>query len=104
MTTQIQEDDAGVVFVVAIVDQDGNPLNISTATVTQFIFQRPDGTIATVNGSLFTDGTDGKLQYISTADLLDTPGTWKYQIHIIMGSVTLYSSISKFRILKNLPV
>lgn len=104
MSTEIQQNDVGIVFIVTIVDQNSQPLNVSSASLIEFIFQKPDNTLLTVGGDIATDGSDGKIKYTTTTGILDISGTWRYQTHIEIGTLSLYSTIAKFKVIKNLPV
>lgn len=89
--------DGGTDFIVEIKDcklVGGTPtetvLDISGATSMKIIFKKPDLSSLTVNASLYSDGTDGKIVYSTTGDPaaktgdLDQTGEWE-----ISGRVTL---------------
>lgn len=102
-TPQLQQDDVGVVFLITVVDQAGAAVDLSGATTISFIFQKPDDTLLVGTGTLATDGTDGKIQYEAEAGDLDVAGTWRYQTHVVIGGLSLYSTVIKFKVLQNLP-
>jgi hypothetical protein len=87
-----------------IEDQDGATVDLSSATLIRFIFEKPDGTLLTVNGEKATDGTDGKVKYVVQAGDLSQVGLWRYQTLITLPFAELYSNISKFKVLGNLPI
>jgi hypothetical protein len=99
----IQNNTTGVQFIVKIAeDQTGNTVNMSGATSIQFIFQRPDKTILTVTGSLYTDGTDGNVQYTTLAGDLNLKGKWKLQVSYSLGSSVKMTSYTIFHVVANL--
>lgn len=83
---------------------DGVAIDISTATTKKWLFQKPDGSLLTVDGDFLTDGTDGILVYRTTPFDLDQSGTWRYQIHVIFNSNEQYTDITKFKVFANLPL
>jgi hypothetical protein len=89
-------------------DADGNTVvvtqDISSATTKDFLFQTPDGSLLTLPGSFYTDGTDGILMYVTNNSDLNQPGQWRYQIHIIYNSNEQHTDITKFKVLANLPL
>ena len=52
-------------------------VNLADATVKNFAFRRPAGTVFTRAAGFVTDGTDGGLQYTIQAGDLDEAGVWK---------------------------
>lgn len=104
---EIRKGDVGTVFERQI--KDGSTIvDVSSASVKQIIFQKPDvgpvdGVFITKTAVLSGDGTDGKIRYVSLAGVLDEIGVWKWQ-----GAVTLSSggpwktNIKTFEVHKNL--
>ena len=76
-------------------------MDISTATVKQFILKKPSGSVVTKTASFDTDGTDGVLKYETVADDLDEDGTWQLQVRLVMTG-TWKSSITTFTVKENL--
>ncbi len=104
MATCVQEVhllDIGTVFEVTLKDCD-TPIDISSATTQQIIFRKPDGTSVTKTAIFASDGTDGKLRYVTIADDLDQIGTWKIQAKVEIPSGTWSSNIDKFKVYSNL--
>jgi hypothetical protein len=65
---------------VLTVYENGAVLPITGATGLQIHFERPDKTFFTKTAAFYTDGSDGKVHYITTSeDDLDQAGTWKAQ-------------------------
>lgn len=85
-----------------IKDQDGNIVDIGTATL-NMIFRKP-GNIAVMQDAVLTgDGSDGKMEYTATAADLDVEGVWQRQSKVVIGSETWRSVIKKFTVYAVLP-
>ena len=98
---EIRIGDIGTDFIGTI--QDGSTVvDISGATVSNFVFMKPDGNHIEVTGSLFTDGTDGKLRYISVTGDLDTCGKWRWQGIIRLGTSEWRTDVHTFKVHENL--
>ncbi len=81
----IQVGDAGTVFRLAIKDPDsGLPVPIQSATVREIIFRPPYDQEFTRPAAFNTDGSDGVLKYVSTAQDFTVPGEWRYQAHVVL--------------------
>jgi hypothetical protein len=104
MSANIHIDDVGTIFERTIKDQDGTIVDISAATTSEFIFRKPDG-ISVIKDAVFvTDGTDGKMHYVTIPDDLDLEGFWQWQGHIILASGEWYTDILQFKVCENLPI
>lgn len=77
-------------------------VDLSSASVRQIIFRKPSGTKLTVTGALVTDGTDGKIEYITEAGDLDEVGEWKVQVYLVFPTGGWRSEIGTFRVNANL--
>lgn len=103
MTVDSHVGDIGTAFILTIKDQDDNIQNVANASSLQIIFLKPDGaTKLTKTATLHTDGTDGKVQYVTVAGDLDQSGTWKVQSRVVIGGADWMSSVSKFKVASNL--
>lgn len=99
----IQRSSVGVQFIVQINNEQTNqPINLSSASSINFIYKQPDQIVYNVSGSLYTDGTDGKVSYISQDTDLTVRGIWKLQISYQISGATNYTSIYTFEVLPNL--
>ncbi len=99
--SDIQLNDIGSLFIVTL--KEGTSIvDLSTATVKEFYFQKPDGTILTKTASFTTDGTDGKIQYTTIAGDLNVAGKWKLQAKITLPAWEGHSGIGTFKVLPNL--
>ena len=111
---EIHKDDVGTEFIVTILDftedNDGEVVDISTATVKQIIFLKPDGLTKLTNAAVFTgiasggtaDGTDGKLSYFTIAGDLDEVGQYRVQTSLTTPGGSWSTTISKFKVVDNL--
>lgn len=94
----------GVQFLTTMKDQDGNVLtDLNLLTTKHFVFTKPDESKAIRDGSFYTDGTDGKLIYVTLNGDLDQTGIWNFQVVIVYNDGKTYSSdIERFVVLRNL--
>ncbi len=94
-------DDIGTSFIVTILDQDDDVIDISIATTKELIFKKPDATVVTKTASFYTNGTNGQLVYVTEDGDLDMHGLWSIQAHIVTASVEYKTSIYEFRVERN---
>ena len=99
---EIRENDIGTALRGTIKNQDDAVVDISTATVRYIILHTPNGDKLTKTAALVTDGTDGKLQYITTSGVLTPIGWWKLQGYVKIGTSEYYSDIHRFQVHGNL--
>lgn len=92
--------------VIRITVKEGTaPLDISTATGLTLYLRKPDTdqTILERDAMLTTDGTDGKLEYTTVSDDLDTPGMWRVQAELVFSNGRQWrTSVADFDVLPNL--
>ena len=100
-TQEIHLNDIGTVFRLTIYD-GSSILDVSSASVKEIIFQKPDGTSVTKTAAFYTDGTDGIIQYTTIANDLDATGTWKIQAKVTLPGGTWSSCTQKFKVYANL--
>ena len=93
---------AGIQFVVTVLDQNGNPLNISGATSLVIAFQLPDGTQVLKTATYVTNGIDGQLYYVTTATDLLEAGLCYVQAQVVVGGSTLTTAWGQFQANANL--
>jgi hypothetical protein len=88
--------DIGNIFVLTFKDGD-TVVDVSSATVTKTItFVAPDGTSTVQSATFTTDGTDGKIQYVTQAGDMDQVGQWKLQGIVVITAGTFKSEIKLF--------
>ena len=102
MSCEIRQNDIGTEIQVCLEDCGGNVLDISAATTKQIIFKKPSGSLLTKTASFLTNGSDGKLSYISQDGDFDEIGTWKIQASIKIDSKIWKSSFKSFKVHRNL--
>ena len=56
----------------------------------------------TKTASLNSDGTDGKMKYVTIGGDFDKIGNYKIQGKVVIGSATYYSSVSTFKVYCNI--
>lgn len=101
MASQIHEGDIGTKLLITVTD-DGQVVDISSAISLSIFIKKPDGTILTRVGSLETDGTDGKMYYITVSGDLDKAGSYKIQGQVVLPSGSYYTSTATFKVHCNL--
>lgn len=98
----VHMNDIGTQFIAQVVDQDNNIVDISTASQLQMIFKKPSGIKVAQSGVLYTNGTDGKMEYITQANDLNEHGLWKLQGYVVNPSGAWYSDQFTFPVARNL--
>jgi len=103
----IHKGDIGTVFEITMYDQAGEIVRLDTATSLKILWERQDRPKTTTQhtAELVTDGTDGKLQYVTTdAADLDYVGKWKQQAYVEMPTGKWSSDFQTFKVIDNLEV
>ena len=77
----VRKDDIGTVFEVTVKD-NGIVVDVSSVSVKQIKFLRPDGTINTQTAAFKTNGTDGIITYTAVSGDLNASGVWRAQAYI----------------------
>lgn len=86
------------------VEENKIALNISTATVKVLKIQRKDKTVFQKDMDFVTDGSDGKLKYITSGSDIDMKGTWKGQVYLEMPGGKWHTSKFDMEVDDNLVV
>jgi hypothetical protein len=79
---EVHVDDIGTDFQLTIkecIDGKIEIVNVQAATDLWILFKKGDGTFLKKIATLVTDGTDGKIRYVSQAGDLDVAGDWEMQ-------------------------
>ena len=87
---------------ISVIKEDGDIVDISSATEKIFYFTKPNGELLTKTASFVNDGVDGALHYATISGDLDIAGIWKVQAKVSFGSSVYPSDIHAFRVYKNL--
>lgn len=101
MASEIHEGDIGTKLLVTVTD-DGSVVDISSASSLSIFIRKPNGTILTRTGVLETDGTDGKMYYITVSGDLDKAGNYKIQGQVVLPAGSYYTSTATFKVHCNL--
>ena len=101
MASEIHEGDIGTKLLITVTD-DGVVVDISVASLLEIFIRKPDGTILSVSGTLETDGTDGKMHYITIAGDTDVAGVYKLQGRVVLPGGSYYTSTATFKVHCNL--
>lgn len=101
MSDQIHVGDIGTQLIVTVYD-DGEIVDISSATTLTIFIKKPDGSSISKVGLLYTDGTDGKMYCISIANDFDMSGNYKIQGKVTLGGGTYYTSVGSFKVYCNI--
>ena len=104
MSEDLHVGDIGVQVKLTILDDNDTDsvVDLSSATSLDISIRKPDGTLLSVVGSLYTDGTDGIIYYTIVLGDLDQPGVYKIQATISIGVSSYNSNILSFKVLCNL--
>jgi len=100
---KLQVGDIGTAFRIRILDDDV-VVNLSSCTLKQIIFKKPDGTIVEQTAVFYTDGVDGLIQYVSIDGDIDQTGRWKYQGYVEFGAQSWHTNYVSFLVKDNLEV
>jgi hypothetical protein len=93
--------DIGTSFEITLKDCDV-VVDVSSASLKEIIFKKPDKTTVTKTADFKTDGTDGIIQYITVLDDLDQKGSWYIQAKVTLPTGTWSSNTEKFKVYPNL--
>lgn len=94
--------DIGTSFRLTIKDQDEAVVDISGATTKKITFEKPSGDSVEKNATFVTDGTDGKMEYVTVSGDLDETGWWRYQGYVVLGAGEWHTDIFKEKIYANI--
>lgn len=72
----VQAGAIGEVLSAVFLDDNGDPVDISGASEISVYVVRPDLTVAVLEGAYITDGIDGAVQAVTSADTLPTQGRY----------------------------
>lgn len=85
-----------------VIQEDGVSQDVSTATIKSMRFLKPSGGTLDVTATFTTDGTDGKIRYITQDGDLDESGTWSRQAFVAIGSWSGHSDKVEFKVYPNI--
>lgn len=99
---EVQLDSVNLAIIISVIDQDGNIVDVSSASTKNILIKKPDRTVLTKTGVFVTDGTDGKIQHLTIAGDLDQLGIYEAQGDIVVGSTDIPTVVSKFKVVRNI--
>jgi len=103
MTEELHIGDDGTILVFTILE-DNVPAPISDATTKTIKFEKPDGTTFSKTADFLTDGSDGKLKYVTAEADFDTAGVWRVQAFVELSDWYGNSSIATLRVYPNIVI
>lgn len=96
-----QNSSPNVSLEVLVVDQDGNPVDLSTAASLELWLLSPTGIPRTVPAVVVSNGLDGKLFYTVSAQDLPEAGLWSVQAQMTFGVQVIVTRWGTFWASKN---
>lgn len=99
---EIHLNDIGTVFELTVYEGDVI-VDVSSAVSLNIYFRKPDGTtVLTKSAAFTTDGTDGKIRYVTVDGDLDTTGGWKIQGRVELPTGRWSTDVQSFKVYSNL--
>jgi hypothetical protein len=102
---QIHLDDVGTRLLVTVRDETGAIVDLSDASLLQFTFKRPDGSIVVKPGTLVTDGLDGQVSYTPVDEfdaIFDMAGSWQLQGFFVLPDGSWHTGVASIYVAENL--
>lgn len=100
--SDIHKGDIGTTFILTIMDGTA-VVDISAASTMQIIFKDPSSSVTVHTASHTTDGTDGKMEYqTSASSILASTGDWSWQGRVVLPTGDWKTSILTFTVNDNL--
>ena len=93
MAANLHVGDVGTAIVITVNNQDGTPVDLSSFTNLVLIIKRTDGSIVERTCIFVTNGTDGKVQYVSTINDFTVQGNYKFQVRCTSTTGVWHSNI-----------
>jgi hypothetical protein len=90
--------DEGTAIQATVLDCGQVPPGFASATVKTIKWKKPSGAVESRTASFVTDGSDGKIRYLTVAGDLDEIGTWEYQAYIELAGRKFHTSILAFTV------
>ena len=99
-----QEGDGDILVVVQVVDANSAPVDLSGATETFLLVEKPDLTTAVYAAALTNGGADGRISYALDASDLDQSGFYQLQATFKVSSAPKSTVIGSFKVQENIPL
>jgi hypothetical protein len=95
--------ETGLPLVVQFTVSSGVALDLSNSSGRQLLLRKPGGSLLTHSGSLYTDGRDGRLKYVTASGDLTVGGNYEAQgFASPQSGVGRYSEVFTFSVQDNL--
>lgn len=95
----IRAGDAGTMIRFTVKDETGAAADLSGATATEVVIVGPNMAESRVLAALFvTDGMDGEIQFITTADTFPREGVWRMQVHVVTAAGEWRSTVQRLAV------
>jgi hypothetical protein len=101
MASEIHVGDVGTQLI-ATVKNGTSVVDISSASSLVIILKKPDGESYEKTALLYSDGTDGKMHYVSVFGDFNAAGKYKIQGRVSIDGATYSSSVESFTVYCNL--
>jgi len=102
MACNVINGDIGTVFELTVTDCDGAAIDISAAISLEINFKSPAGVVVNKTPVLSTDGSDGKMKYITLAGDINEYGKWIIQGVVELATGKWSTSTSHFYVDENI--
>lgn len=99
---EVHVGDIGTTFTATVKDETDTVVDISTVSIKRLIFCKPCGDKLTKTADFVTDGSDGKIKYVTVSGDLDSHGKWRVQGFVAFNSTEWYTDIHEFTVYRNL--
>lgn len=99
----LQKDAIGAAIELTVTE-DGEVVDLSDVVTKNLIFRKPGGSQVEKLGAFVTDGSDGKLRYVTESGFLDRAGLWKIQAYLEFPETGAYKGngdVGEFRVKDN---
>lgn len=94
--------DVGTPIRLTIKDEKGAVVDVSAATTKEITIESPHGEAAVHPAAFTTDGTDGKIEYVTVAGDIHEAGTWSRQGYVVLPSGEWRTAVLPFDVEDNL--
>ena len=80
----VHKGDVGTPIVLELISNKTNlVIDVSGSTAISFLFEKPSGDTMLRVGSLYTDGTDGMIEYVTVDGDVDEEGKWEAEGYVV---------------------
>lgn len=99
-----QKNDEGIQLLVTVLDNAGEPLDISDASALVIRLEYPDKTVEEFPAHFLHGGAGGQLYYVTIPGDLPQVGNHWIQAKVTMGNSVKYTRLGRFEVLDNVPI